>query len=337
VDDIVVRADRAVPADGPFVAPGRRMLFVDVYRYYRSLLYEKPGCLPALGPEDFGLSGSDMHALAEAGRLKLYDDLADRRPVRLPKDLPELPGQRLEAMALWGQGCAAGCRASCALPFFEGAQAAAPDAKLYAMSRVLALAGEKRWKEADALFVSIYPDWRGDPRFPAVSAVLGIARGDLDEAERSLGAASDRDPSPADHPALRRLWAGDLDQRLVRDLQAEFPATWSEHVEAALAAEHRYYVLLWQDSLGPARAYADRMIDRLREMKLPLGAWLERRGDALFWIGDVRGAQQSYEDALRALEDPAPVYAKLSDVHFALGDAERERYYREKVYGSLRR
>ena len=209
VDDIVVRADHAVPAEGPFVAPGRRMLFVDVYRYYRSLLYEKPGCLPALGPEDFGLSGFDMHALAEAGRLRLYDGLADRRVADAPQGIDGEPGQRLEAMAAWGRGCAAACRGSCALPHFLKAESLAPGAKMYPMSRVLALAAEKRWEEADALFAASYPDWRGDPRFPAVSALLGVARGDLDEAERSLATASDSDPSPAGHPVLRRLWAGE--------------------------------------------------------------------------------------------------------------------------------
>jgi tetratricopeptide (TPR) repeat protein len=335
VDDIIVRADHPVPGEGPFVAPGRRMLFVDVYRYYRSLLYETPGCVPALGPSDFGLEDAELRDLAESGRLALYDALADRRLATLPRDVDESLAPRLEAMALWGRGCGAGCRGSCALPFFEQAQAAAPEARMYSLSRVLALAALKRWPEADALFAASYPEWRGDPRFPAISALLGMARGDLEMAERSLATASDTEP--ARHPVLRRLWAGDLDQALVRDLQAEFPDSWASHLESALAAEHRYYVLLWQESYGPARELADRMVARLRSLELPAGAWLERRGDALFWLGDVGGARESYEQALPLLPDPAAVYAKLSDVYFAQGDVEGERRYREKVYGSLRR
>jgi tetratricopeptide (TPR) repeat protein len=335
VDDIVVRADHPVPAEGPLIAPGRRMLFIDVYRYYRSLLYERPGCLPALGPEDFGLSGLDLQALAHAQRLTLYDDLADRRSTEVPRGLGDDLAERLQAMALWGRGCAPGCRGACALPLFEKAEAAVPDARMYPMSRALALAAERRWEEADVLFASSYPDWRGDPRFPALSALLGIARGDLDEAERSLATASDVEPER--HPVLRRLWAGELDQALVRDLQAAFPATWAEHLESALASEHRYYVLIWQESYEQARAVADRMIARIRGMGLPAGAWIERRGDALFWLGDVRAAKESYEEALAAGADPASLYGKLSDVYFSLGDVEGERRYREKVYGSLRR
>jgi tetratricopeptide (TPR) repeat protein len=336
IDDIVVRGDHPVPSEGPLIAPGRRMLFVDVYRYYRSLLYEKPGCLPALGPEDFGLSGLDMQALGEAGRLRLYDQLADRKGAVVPKERDGELGERLLAMAAWGRGCEAHCRGACALPHFLEAEGLAPGAKMYPMSRVLALAAEKRWEEADALFAASYPDWRGDPRFPALSALLGVARGDLDEAERSLATASDTDPSPAGHPVLRRLWAGELDQALVRDLQAAFPDAWGDHLESALSAEHRYYVLLWQESYEPARALADRMVARLRGMGLAPGAWLERRGDALFWLGDARAAKESYEEALGAGAERAPVYAKLSDVHFVLGDLDGERRYREKVYGSLR-
>jgi len=335
VDDIVVRADHPVPAEGPFVAPGRRMLFIDVYRHYRSLLYTKPGCLPALGPEDFGLGSLELHELAEGEWLRRYDDLADRRSTEVPQSLDPPLRHRLEAMALWGRGCAPGCRGACALPLFEKAASAVPEAKMYAISRVLALAAEMRWEEADALFASSYPDWRGDPRFPAVSALLGMARGDPDEVERSLATASDAEPAPADNPVLRRLWTGDLDQALVRDLQAAFPNTWGEHLESALASEHRYYVLLWQQSYEAARAVADRMVARLRGLGLPAGAWLERRGDALFWLGDVSSARESYEEALKGLANPAPVYGKLSDVYFSLGDIEGERRYREKVYGSL--
>jgi len=336
VDDIIVRADRPVPSEGPFVAPGRRMLFLDIYRYYRSLLYEKPRCLPALGPEDFGLSTSDMQSLASSGSLRLYDDLADRKPTSLPPSLPQFLRPPLEAMALWRAGCETGCASGCALPFFEKAHDAVPEARLYAMSRVLALAGEKRWKEADALFVAIYSDWRGDPRFPALSAILGMARGHLEQAEVSVGTAPDRFPVPAD-AALRRLWSGDLDQALVRDLTAAFPNDWTDHVGTFLTAEHHYYVLVWRERYEEARAYADRMAEEMRRTSVPAGTWLERRGDALIWLGDQRGALQSYEESLASRGDKDPVFAKLSDVYFTLGDLDRERFYREKVYGSLRR
>jgi hypothetical protein len=336
VDDIVVRADRPVDPDGPFVAPGRRMSFVDMHRYYQARLTERPGCLPALGPEDFGLAPGDLEALATAGPAHLFDQLAERSSASLPKELPEGLRQPLEAMLSWGRGCAQGCTPACALRDFERAQALVPEGKLYAMSRVLALAGQKRWTEADALLMAVYPDWRADPRYPAAAAVLGLARGDLDQAEREIGRAADRDPG--EDALLRRLWSGDLSQALLRELQAAFPGDWPEHVETALAAEQRYYVLLWQERYDEARVYAERMAERMARLGAPHGPWLERQGDAFFWIGDLQGARASYDQALASLPESSrgTVYTKLSDVYYRLGDLERERQYREKVYGSLR-
>ncbi len=342
VEDIFISSDRPVPAQGQFVAPGRRMLFVDLDEYYRSLLYERPGCLPALAPDDFGFGDPDILELASLGALDLYDHLADRRAPSPPSPLSELPTYltpRLEAMRLWGRGCAAppGCREPCALDLFDAAAERVPDAKLYPMSSVLALAAEKRWDEADTLFLGIYPEWRGDPRYPAVSALLGIARGDLGEAELWLGTALEELPPQYQHPAVRRLWAGEVDQALVRDLRGAFPVEWTDYVATALIAEHRYYVLLWQERVGEALDYATRMVQRYRALDLPAGAWLERQGDALFRLGDYDGARLRYEESLGDLKDPATVYTKLSDVHFKLGDLDGERRYREKVYGSLRR
>ena len=136
---------------------------------------------------------------------------------------------------------------------------------------------------------------------------------------------------------MRRLWAGEVDQSLVRDLKGAFPVEWTDYVATALIAEHRYYVLLWQERVGEALDYAGRMVQRYGALDLPAGAWLERQGDALFRLGDYDGARLRYEESLGDLKDPATVYTKLSDVHFKLGNLDGERRYREKVYGSLRR
>jgi hypothetical protein len=45
------------------------MLFVDLDDYYRSRLYERPGCLPALGPGDFGLGDPDVQEMYVATAL----------------------------------------------------------------------------------------------------------------------------------------------------------------------------------------------------------------------------------------------------------------------------
>ena len=64
--------------------------------------------------------------------------------------------------------------------------------------------------------------------------------------------------------------------------------------------------------------------------------WRERLGDAAFLSGNIQGARERYEASLAGHPRPGSVWLKLSDVYFKLGDLEKERVFRERVYGSLR-
>ena len=55
-----------------------------------------------------------------------------------------------------------------------------------------------------------------------------------------------------------------------------------------------------------------------------------------FLSGNIQGALQWYEASLGQQKRVTSVLLKLSDVYFRLGDLERERGYRELIYGSLR-
>jgi len=339
VDDIIITADGPIHQT-PFVAPGRRMLFVDLFDYWQSRLYKEPRCLPALDHEDFGISSTDLHTLADLGQLERFDERADRRRElrSLPENLPEYLRRLLDGMGLWRQGCLASsdCESeSCASEVFARASELVPEAKLYPMSTVLALAAEKRWEEADSVFLSIYSNWQDDPRFPGISAILGIARGDLEEAEQWLATAIESLPSYLEDPLIRRLWWGRVDQGLVRELKSAYPADWPDYVETALTAEHKFYVLLWQKRYQEALLYAGDMAELLRQMQLSPSRWVEREGDASFYSGDYPAALQFYRQSLEGRKKPDAIFLKLSDVHFNLGNFEQERDYREKIYGRL--
>jgi tetratricopeptide (TPR) repeat protein len=327
VDDIVILNDVPV-SETPFVAPGRRMLFVDIQNHYQQRLHERPGCVPVLRYDDFDLSPAD---LAELGRSGLEGPLGQAEP--LPETLSSFLRERLLAIRDWSEGCRGGSEA---LDHFRRASRAVPRAKIYPMSEVLALVEGKRWKEADSLFLSIYSVWQGDPRFAAISASIGLARGDLEYAEEWLYSTAEVLPRRLRHPLVRRLWSGDIGPGLAEELEAEFPAEWPDLVSTALSAELRFYVLLWQKRYQEARDYAARMTLLMRRMELPEGRWVERAGDAAFYDSEYLEARSRYEESLRLLEDPAQVYLKLSDTHFMLGDLALERLYREKIYGSLR-
>jgi tetratricopeptide (TPR) repeat protein len=332
VDDIVILNDVPV-TETPFVAPGRRMLFVDIQNHYQQRLHERPGCVPVLRYDDFDLSPADLAELRHSGLAGVFDGTPAGEAEPIPETLSPFLRERLLAIREWNEGCRGGSEA---LEYFRRASRQVPAAKIYSMSEVLALVEGKRWKEADALFLSIYSLWQDDPRFPAISASIGLARGDLEYAEEWLFSTAEVLPRRLGHPLVRRLWSGDIGPGLAEELEAEFPAEWPDLVSTALSAELRFYVLLWQKRYQEARDYAARMALLMRRMELPEGRWVERAGDAAFYDGEYHEARTRYEETLKLLQDPAPIYLKLSDVHFMLGDLDLERVYREKIYGSLR-
>ena len=66
VDDVVIGTDERVGRT-PFVAPGRRKLFIDSFVEYQLLLRERPRCLPPLDPEDLGFAPDDLAEVQAAG------------------------------------------------------------------------------------------------------------------------------------------------------------------------------------------------------------------------------------------------------------------------------
>jgi len=330
VDDIVITNDVPV-GETPFVAPGRRLLFVDLHDYYQKRLLARPSCVPVLGYEDFDLSSADL-AEMRAAQIDI-STLAGRGDAKLPAGLSPFVETRLRAMKDWREGCRGGKGAAM---LFERASEAVPSAKIYPMSEVLALVAGRRWQDADALFLSIYGAWHDDPRFPALAASIGLAREDLDDAWRWLTVYAESRPGRLGHPLVRKLWSGEVEPGLVAALQVEFPSEWPDLIRTALSAELRFYVLLWQARYSEARAFAESMTVLFRRMELESPRWLERQGDAAFYSGDYDEARSRYEEGLRQTEDPDSLFLKLSDTHFKLGDFELERLYREKIYGSLR-
>jgi tetratricopeptide (TPR) repeat protein len=64
--------------------------------------------------------------------------------------------------------------------------------------------------------------------------------------------------------------------------------------------------------------------------------WRERLGDAAFLAGNMEQARERYEASLAGDPWPSSAWLKLSDVYYKLGDLEKERTFRERVYGGLR-
>ena len=340
VDDVVVGTDESV-VPPPFVAPGRRKLFVDLFRDYQKLLQERPRCLPPSTPEDVGLTWDDLAKLGGDGLLYAVQRMLTGERVDLEGFTQ--PGQgrwrpAFEAITDWNAGCAAleAGDAARALQRFEKASAAVPEARIFTLSTVLALTGRKRFEEADERLLSLTA-WRDDPRYAVASAYVGMNRGDLDRAVAWLrdpaARALDRDANPL-LGLLRNGWSPEVVQTLKRQLGAAF----RDRLEETLVAEQYYYVQLWKADYDTARDYALRMTERLRRAGIPVGAWAERAGDASFYRQDLAEARELYTEAIAGEKDNGALmalYLRLADVAYLTGDRETERALREHYYGAL--
>lgn len=316
VDDVVIGTDQRISLL-PFVAPGRRRLFVDSLLRDRSLLKGRPVCLPFAEPRDLGVDASDVQALSKAGALERLEKLAAGQgatPHARPSGLSDRLAGLLESASEWREGCVALGRSEPdrALALFESASART-GGRLYRLSAALALAALGRFAGADEALGDVSPEWAGDTRYTVALAIVGAARGDLARAEELLrrpaedlldGSAA----APADGGSPRRC----------------------EAFESRMLAEEYFAALLLNGFTDAAAAYADRMIERLEKTGRSTAAWSEKRGDAAFFAGDRTNALRLYE----ASASPGALL-KLADVYFESGDLAREKSLRERIFGSL--
>jgi hypothetical protein len=301
VDDIVIGTDERI-RQLPFVAPGRRKLFVDRFADAERRTRER-SCLPVLDPSDFGFTSADVAALSGAGLLGVLEALSDARVSPLPATtgLDEDTRRRLDAASHWASGCAALLGdPTRALAEFDRGAARAQEAPILAASSLLALARLGRWASIDERLPSVSAAWRDDPRYGVLLAQIGTARGALHEAEAWLRAPAE---SPRPEPFVASAY---------------------------------FYVLLSKGEATLAHDYAVRMALRLEERQELAATWLERAGDAAWRLGRVAEAKRLYERTWRASPNPAGVMLKLADVAWLEHDLPRERAYREAIYGRLR-
>ena len=317
VDDVVVSVDEAVPVSR-FAAPGRKKFFVDYWDEHQRARLGRPRSMPAMDFPDLGVQPGDIQSLKDAGLWDAWQQtFAGQRGRALDGASPE--HQRLfELAALWAEGTAAlnGGNAAVALERFESASRLAPAGKIYELTAVLSLASLGSWPQVDTRLAAIYADWINDIRFPAAMAMIGIARRNLAQAEDWLRVPAETVPDVLGQQLLDRLKRNEIDASLLADLRRRFPDTWQDHISGKLLADQYFYVLLWQKQGGAAAQFAGRMLDRYRALGIAPSSWAEKIG-----------GRPDHADP-RILQ-------KLSDVYFRLGDFDKERLYRERVYGHL--
>jgi tetratricopeptide (TPR) repeat protein len=339
VDDVVISIDQVL-TQKPFVAPGRRKLFVDRWNDYYKEMRQHPNVIPATDLSDFGLQAEALQSFKREGLVPALEGVLNGKPLE-PASLANASPNNvrlLQAMSVWTRGNRQLARrqAAAALESFEEAARQAPEGKIYQLSSVLALAALKNWTQVDTRIPLLYAGWHNDVRFTIALAMIGIARGNLSEAERWLREPAELTSNGLDDVVLRGLWNGQVNDALIAELKKAYPLEWRQYIEDWLICEQYYFVLLWQGSFDRAQDYALRMVERHKQVGLPTWLWRERAGDAAFHAQSYHEAHRLYEQSMRENVNNTSVLLKLSDVYFLFGDLEKEQVFREKVYGTLR-
>jgi hypothetical protein len=210
VDDVMVGVDEAI-VHQPFVAPGRRKLFVDYWNSAQRERVAHPAPLPMMSLADLGIGSTEAAALRQDGAGELLGEILRGTMAKIPDDLPDRSRTTLQSAIAWRDGARAlgAGDAELALARFDRASQLAPSAPLFQMDAVMALAHLARWDEVDRRLAGIVPHWRDDPRLPATLAIIGLARGDLDAVERQLREGAESSGLLAEQYFLALLWKGD--------------------------------------------------------------------------------------------------------------------------------
>ena len=296
VDDVLVGVDEAI-VNQPFAAPGRRKLFIDYWNSAQRAHASRPSPLPMMNLGDLGIGPVETIALRQDQAGDLLGHILSGTVTTVPDNLSNRSRAILESVIAWRAG-------STALK--------SGDAKF-------ALA---QFDQASLLTPS-------SPLFKmnAVMALAHLAR--WDEVDRRLAEIAPQwrdDPRLPATLAILGLARGDLEgvERQIRE-GAE---------SSGLMAEQYFLTLLWKRDFSRADRFAESMLARGAGKHKSL--WREHLGDAAFLMDDIQRARGFYEASLAEHPRPSSVWLKLSDVYFKLGDLEKERIFRERVYGGLR-
>jgi hypothetical protein len=205
VDDVVIGTDEKVVL-GPFVAPGRRKLFIDRWREARELMVKNPTCPPVLSLADFGLKTAEVDGLRAKGLLAQAEALLGGEAAT-----GEVPAS-LEPLRAWRATCAAmGSNPEAAAENFAALAAQHPDAPIFRISELMALVRAKKSEAAMRRWAELEPLLQHDVRFGMIAAIAGMASGDFTRAEQWLRKPAEEmaDEAIAEQYYFVLLWKGD--------------------------------------------------------------------------------------------------------------------------------
>lgn len=340
VDDVVVGTDQEIQ-QLPFVAPGRRRLFVDRFFEARSAQLQAATCFLPETLDDLGLSPDQRNLLLEArltGGLLNLARLGE--PPILGDEAPAAIKELVSVLGVWREGCGnlAQNRLQKVVEKLKLVSAYFPASPAVQLSYALALFRAGRSLEFNQLLEQISLRWSDDPRYWAFLAKLAIEKGDLGEAESLLRIPAEQLIGlPTDDP-LRDLLAGEISTETQARLRIDRPEQAERILRQRLVLEQFFFALVWNSRYEEAESFALRLANEFEQLAISPAEWLGRAGDAAFMAGNYPDAKSLYLKSISSAKENASAAfssLKLADAAFMLKDLETEQLYREHYYGKL--
>ncbi len=294
--------------------------------------------MPVIRLEDIGIDQTVLNTIEGDGLLsklekQLYAASSDSSDV-IPSG-----NWHLQALSKWQQGCDAllSKKWELALSLFKSADDKVGDAPLYRVSQAIANAGKGDMVSANNLLWDLEYSNLDDNRLNITKAMIGLNRKldslDLTQASQVIKNLIDA-LIVAGYNDIRNL-SQLVDKNVINNLRNNDPEVWEAYKSLLIRSEQLFFGLLWQERFSEAEQFAKEINDIFWEFEITSLKWLEHIGDSYFFMQRYPESLDYYERATIKNPTTQHIYLKMSDVYHLLGDAEQEKFLREKIYGAF--
>ncbi len=338
VDDIIISTDKFTNKVA-FVAPGRKKLFVDSWNDYRKNLYRQLQCMPILSFSDIGISEESFDTFNHEGLLVLAKQLFEDKLSSSDMEINQIKNPHILALLYWRQGCEALLlkKWDNAIKLFIEAEKMVDKAPIISLSKAIAFAGNNDMSSANELLWDLAYSELNNSQIRVATAMIALNNNaddlNLDNASEIINNLIDALSKVSDIKVKKLSLL--IDENLAYKIRQSDPNVWESYKSFMLNAEQKYFNLLWQGKYIEALRFAYEIDELYSVLNVTSLRWLEYIGDTYFFMGEYNQALKFYKNTMINNVGKSHIYLKMSDIYYLLGDINKEKLMREKIYGAF--